>query len=144
MPGTEAEIRCRFGYLKPANALKSKLTCQESGNWSHVAFKCEAVCGKVARHSVPLQIGGKISNSTEVPWHVGIYMNGTQICGGTIISERLVISAAHCFSVATNNVHIVDYENYQVAAGKFLRGLNATETQETQVRGVKDVKFSLK
>ena len=120
------------------------LTCEESGKWSHAAFKCEAVCGKVARHSVPLQIGGKITNSTEVPWHVGIYKESEQICGGTIIGERLVISAAHCFSVATNNVHDVDYEKYQVAAGKILRGLNATETQETQVRSVKDVKFSLK
>ena len=124
--------------------LKPKLTCEESGNWSHAAFKCEAVCGKVARHSVPLQIGGKISNVTEVPWHVGIYKESEQICGGTIITERLVISAAHCFSVATNQIHVVDYSLYQVAAGKILRGLNETETQETQVRGVKDVKFSLK
>ena len=143
LPGTEATIRCRFGYEKPMNA-QTALTCEESGKWSHVAFKCQPICGKVARHSVPLQIGGKTTNVTEVPWHVGIYKDGEQSCGGTIIAERLVISAAHCFSTAIDGVHVVDYKRYQVAAGKFMRGLNATETQKTQIRGVWNVTFSLK
>ena len=79
------------------------------------------------------------TNVTEVPWHVGIYQNSEQICGGTIISERLVISAAHCFSMSTNNTHQIDYKTFKVAAGKIQRGLNETKTQETQVRDVQEV-----
>ena len=78
---------------------------------------------------------------TEVPWHVGIYQNGEQICGGTIISERVIISAAHCFSMSTNGSHEIDYKEYQVAAGKIQRGLDVKEAQETQILNVKEVKI---
>ena len=81
---------------------------------------------------------------TEVPWHVGIYKDGEQICGGTIVSERLVISAAHCFSMATDNSHQIDYKAFKVAAGKIRRGLDVQETPESQIRDVKEVRISLR
>ena len=79
---------------------------------------------------------------TEVPWHVGIYENDTQICGGTIISERVVITAAHCFSQSINGMHIIDYKTFKVAAGKIVRGLNEKETQDIQIRNVLNVEIS--
>ena len=87
---------------------------------------------------------GKNTNITEVPWHVGIYEKDEQICGGTIISERVVITAAHCFSNSTNQKHNIDYRTFKVAAGKIVRGLDAIETQETQIRNVLNVEISLK
>ena len=81
---------------------------------------------------------------TESPWHVGIYQNGEQICGGTIVSERVVITAAHCFSQNVNFTHSYDVKSFKVAAGKYKRGLNAEETLETQIRDVKEVKISLR
>ena len=81
---------------------------------------------------------------TEVPWHVGIYENDTQICGGTIISERVVISAAHCFSQSIDQMHIIDYKTFKVAAGKIIRGLYEKETQKTQIRNVLNVVISEK
>ena len=79
---------------------------------------------------------------TEVPWHVGIYEKGTQICGGTIISERVVITAAHCFSQATNNVHKIDYKNFKVAAGKFNRAINEIEMPAPQIKNIEEVRIS--
>ena len=79
-----------------------------------------------------------------MPWHVGIYEKDKQICGGTIISERVVISAAHCFSQSIDGVHVIDYETFKIAAGKIFRGLNASENQFTQIREVQEVKLSLK
>ena len=59
LPGTKAIIKCQFGYQKPQN-FESELTCQESGEWSPPAYKCEPICGRVSSHSVPLQIGGDL------------------------------------------------------------------------------------
>ena len=81
---------------------------------------------------------------TEVPWHVGIYEKDIQICGGTIISERVVISAAHCFSQKIDGKHDIDYNNFKVAAGKIVRGLYENETQKTQIRDVLNVEISQK
>ena len=83
-------------------------------------------------------------NVTEAPWHVGIYQNGEQICGGTIVTERVVITAAHCFSQETNFVHTYDVKSYKVAAGKYKRELNAEETLRTQIRDVAEVKISMR
>ena len=76
---------------------------------------------------------------TLVPWHVSIYQNDEQICGGTIISERVVISAAHCFSQSTNNTHEIDYKIFKVAAGKTKRDLFEQESLPTQVKDVLEV-----
>ena len=79
---------------------------------------------------------------TFVPWHVGIYKNRKQICGGTIISESVVISAAHCFSQFTNNTNEIDYKLFQVAAGKIKRSLLEQESPPEQIRDIKEVHIS--
>ena len=89
-----------------------------------------------------LKLAGKNFNVTEAPWHVGIYQNGEQICGGTIVTERVVITAAHCFSQEINFVHTYDVKTYKVAAGKYKRELDVKETLGTQIRDVVEVKIS--
>ena len=81
---------------------------------------------------------------TESPWHVGIYQNGTQICGGTIVSERVVISAAHCFSDNIDFMHTFDVKTYKVAAGRIARGLKELNKLKTQIRDVQEVQISRK
>lgn len=41
-------------------------------------------------------VGGKPSQPTAWPWTVAIYRNGMFHCGGVIITQNWVISAAHC------------------------------------------------
>ena len=161
LPGTIATILCHFGYVKPTSGIHRELTCLPSGEWSHQVHQCLPNCGVVSRYSTKLLIGGsfwifffefsfkfsfkssaKPTNVTEVPWHVGIYQNKEQICGGTIISERIVISAAHCFSDDTENHHEIVYENFQVAAGKVKRSLDEVDSPAAQFKDIQEVGIS--
>lgn len=89
-------------------------------------------------------VGGERTNNTKVPWHVGIYSNilnesrFIQICGGTIINAKVVISAAHCFwDNAENKVH--HPSNFKVAAGKYYRDFYATEPLKSQIVNVAQI-----
>nr|XP_017014647.2 trypsin delta-like [Drosophila takahashii] len=41
-------------------------------------------------------IGGSKVAITEVPWQVSLQYNGQHFCGGSIYSETIIITAAHC------------------------------------------------
>ena len=49
--------------------------------------------------------GGSQIDITETPYQVSIHRNGSHICGGSIINDRFVLTAAHC---------IDDIEEFQV------------------------------
>nr|XP_017014655.2 trypsin delta-like [Drosophila takahashii] len=41
-------------------------------------------------------VGGKNIAITEVPWQVSLQYKGQHFCGGSIYSETMIITAAHC------------------------------------------------
>ncbi|XP_055308234.1 serine protease gd-like [Sitodiplosis mosellana] len=67
------------------------------------------ICG--TRHSeteiTPLIFGGEETQRGDWPWMVAIYLNkatGLSFnCGGTLISAKTVITAAHCLNTSTKN-----------------------------------------
>jgi secreted trypsin-like serine protease len=49
-------------------------------------------------------VGGTPTDNTAVPWHAAVITErptGTFICGGSILSERWIVTAAHCLDRAT-------------------------------------------
>ena len=47
-------------------------------------------------------VGGRDSSSDNWPSIVGIFKDGSHICGGVIISEQWIVTAAHCFDDEEN------------------------------------------
>ncbi|XP_012283094.1 trypsin-1 [Orussus abietinus] len=59
----------------------------------------------------PLSPGGRIVGGTEttiedVPYQVVLQVNGIYLCGGTIISDQWILSAAHCMGYSTKLLQV--------------------------------------
>ncbi|KAB0804384.1 hypothetical protein PPYR_01354 [Photinus pyralis] len=91
------------------------------------------LCGEKRAKGTPNAIGAGIARALDYPWHVGIY-NTTRgyLCGGSIISSRLVLSAAHCFTEINNGRLKLDANNYIIVAGKYYSDFYHDNDQEIQ------------
>ena len=72
-------------------------------------------------------VGGKNADPGEWPWMVGIYRAGTAVagrapfCGGTLIRDNVVVTAAHCLrstSASSYEVRIGDHNLARGATGR--------------------------
>lgn len=48
-------------------------------------------------------ISGENARPGAWPWHVQIFHYGEHICGGSIISEQWILTAAHCLQLVRHN-----------------------------------------
>ncbi|XP_055851780.1 modular serine protease-like isoform X2 [Episyrphus balteatus] len=123
-PGTVAIVSCPNKYRIPDINPTQRLVCTENGEWDYQPFRCEPICGDELVPSVPFLTNADNTNITAVPWHVGVYFNQNgrfkHHCGGTIISAKVIISAAHCFWDSESQ-NTYDKSFYLIGAGKYFR-----------------------
>ncbi|XP_014356689.2 modular serine protease-like [Papilio machaon] len=95
------------------------------GAWSSGPV-CVAECGTTPPIVSQLVLGGETARNGEIPWHAGIYFKDPsvnsyqQICGGSLVSTTVVLSAAHCFWNEVTK-RLENKHNYAVAVGKLYR-----------------------
>jgi len=84
-------------------------------------FKAVENCGPVFAGSKI--VGGEVATPHEFPWQVGMFIDGAYFCGGSIISDEWVLTAAHCTD---------GHQSVEVIAG----AQKIYENEESQVRMV--------
>ncbi|GFO33011.1 serine protease [Plakobranchus ocellatus] len=64
-----------------------------------------STCGVSSVNSNFRKFGGEEAQRHEFPWQVSLMHNGQHWCGGTLIDDQWVLTAAHCFS--THDIALV-------------------------------------
>ncbi|KAI2807478.1 peptidase S1 [Blomia tropicalis] len=63
-------------------------------------------------------VNGRSSRLGEVPWMAAIYYKDKFVCGGSIISSRHILTAAHCFfNYRNKNDYIIRYGSIEMFNG---------------------------
>ncbi|XP_038817494.1 transmembrane protease serine 4a isoform X3 [Salvelinus namaycush] len=62
-------------------------------------------------------VGGVDASIEDWPWQVSLQQNGQHTCGGSLVSSRWVVTAAHCFSGSKKEL-----SRWQVVSGRTYMG----------------------
>ncbi|XP_047247696.1 coagulation factor VII [Girardinichthys multiradiatus] len=64
-------------------------------------------------------VGGNLESRGGSPWQVLIHRSdGSGFCGGTLVSDRWVLSAAHCFEDSADHVTVGNYDKKRLDPGE--------------------------
>ena len=70
-------------------------------------------------------LGGRRSEKGEFPFHAAVYINSLFNCGGSLISDKIVLTAAHCM---VDVITVLEKEVFRVILGLTdLRSLTGVE-----------------
>ncbi|GLV41984.1 modular serine protease [Carabus blaptoides fortunei] len=142
LEGTTVRMNCKHFYSQVDSSANRVSVCRD-GSWDYSFIKCTPECGNSVPQATTFILGGEIIKKITYPWHVGIYkLNATnqydQVCGGSIISRKMILSAAHCFTAYMNGAPH-DVKQYAIAAGKYYRHYYDERDTLSQTRTVKQV-----
>uniref|UniRef100_T1H2P8 Peptidase S1 domain-containing protein n=1 Tax=Megaselia scalaris TaxID=36166 RepID=T1H2P8_MEGSC len=144
--GTKANIDCQNGYTSSVNHTKI-LKCQENGKWDQRIRYCQPICGKIPDQIQGFVVGGKVTSIKNIPWQAIIYKkidgNYDHICGGSIISELLIVTAAHC--LLDDNRNFVPESSLRVGVGKTSREYHyEMGSTKPQIRDIRKYQINMK
>ncbi|KAJ3653972.1 hypothetical protein Zmor_013190 [Zophobas morio] len=137
--GTIAKFEC--APFHEDQRLKSRpIHICQNGEWDQEMPQCQPVCGERSIKSRSIAVNGTQKRSTNYPWHASIYNYGfygprhVLVCSGTLLSQKVVLTAALCVTKMTGELH--PKKNFSVAVGKMHRNFNESGDIHAQFSGV--------
>ncbi|XP_039282614.1 modular serine protease isoform X2 [Nilaparvata lugens] len=146
-PGTLVRHQCQAGYTERGGLPLVDNECLPTGKWLRVARQsCTYRCGVVQTESgpdnSPLISYGEQANILYHPWNAGLYTRGDSsnyehICGGTLITPYLILTAAHCLHRRTGQQR--DPARMKIGLAKYYRTFNDPRDKDAQLMDVERI-----
>ncbi|XP_049821423.1 modular serine protease isoform X2 [Aethina tumida] len=138
--GTWLQFTCETFY---ENAGTDSWSYCSGGSWSFTP-RCTPVCGQKRVDTAQLSVGGTKVVKGDYPWQVALFKNigGSfeNLCGGSLLNERIIITAAHCVTVESDLSNVVtNPKEFRVAAGKYYRIFQHPDDTFAQIREVSKI-----
>ncbi|GIX93362.1 hypothetical protein CDAR_475571 [Caerostris darwini] len=134
--GSRVQYKCKSHFYKLYGS--EYQTCLSSLTWSGYQPACVPDCGKSDSPKTPFVVNGNATQVGQWPWMVGLAIKGSQLlCGGVLISETWVLTAAHCVTKRLSNAPI-DSRNLLIFCGKHFRKL-MQDDEYVQVKQIKQI-----
>ncbi|CAG9817205.1 unnamed protein product [Phaedon cochleariae] len=137
--GTQLTYQCIDNEIYEGNTRQKVFYC-EDGLWDNTKPECQPVCGKKNVNAKPLSIGSENTKLYEFPWVAAVYLKvNTTLrnnCGGTLITPRIVLTAAHCVS---RKGLPLPHDEVEIAAGKQYLEYADERDEKAQYRKVSSI-----
>ena len=75
-------------------------------------------------------VGGNNTKPLEFPWMVGLSFNATWFCGGTLVSDKHILTAAHC---THEKVYLHFFSFYIIGCYPFIQQSNTLGEQNKRL-----------